>query len=123
MAMTRHIPAIIAFATAALVSGAAFAHAFLDHALPAVGATVAQAPSEVTIWFTQALEPAFTGCEVTNAAGQRVDTGQVMIDAKDPQELHVPLRALPPGDYKVSWHALSVDTHRTVGDFNFTVGR
>jgi copper resistance protein C len=123
MAMTRYTPAIIAFATAALVSGAALAHAFLDHAQPAVGATVAQAPTEVTIWFTQALEPAFTGCAVTNAAGQRVDTGQVTIDPKDPQELHVPLKALSPGDYKVSWHALSVDTHRTTGDFSFTVGR
>jgi methionine-rich copper-binding protein CopC len=123
MAMTRYTPAIIAFATAALVSGAALAHAFLDHALPAVGATVAQSPPELTLWFTQALEMAFTGVEVTNAAGQRVDTGQATLDPKDPQELHVPLRPLPPGDYKVSWHALSVDTHRTVGDFSFTVGR
>jgi copper resistance protein C len=123
MAMTRYTPAIFAFATAALVSGAALAHAFLDHALPAVGATVAQAPTEVIIWFTQQLEPAFTGCAVTDAAGQRVDTGQVTIDPKDPQELHVPLKALAPGEYKVSWHALSVDTHRTVGDFSFTVGR
>jgi methionine-rich copper-binding protein CopC len=121
--MTRHIPAIIAFATAALVSGVALAHAFLDHALPAVGATVAQAPAEVTLWFTQALEPAFAGCAVTNAAGARVDTGEVTVDPKDPQELHVPLRALPPGEYKVSWHVVSVDTHRTVGDFSFTIGR
>ena len=123
MAMTRHIPAIIAFATAALVSVAALAHAFLDHALPAVGATVAQAPTEVTLWFTQGLEPAFSGCAVTNAAGERVDTGQVTVDPKDPQELHVALKALPPGDYKVSWHVVSVDTHRTIGDFSFTVGR
>jgi methionine-rich copper-binding protein CopC len=121
--MTRYTPAIVAFATAALVSGAAFAHAFLDHALPAVGATVAQPPTELTLWFTQALEMAFTGVEVTNAAGQRVDTGQVTLDPKDPQELHVPLRPLQPGEYKVTWHALSVDTHRTVGDFSFTVGR
>ena len=123
MAMTRRTSAIIAFAIAALVSVAALAHAFLDHALPAVGATVAQAPSEVTLWFTQSLEPAFAGCAVTNAAGQRVDTGQVMVDPKDPQELHVPLKPLAPGDYKVSWHVVSVDTHRTVGDFSFTVGR
>ena len=121
--MTRHIPACIAFATAAFISGAALAHAFLDHALPAVGATVAQAPSEVIIWFTQALEPAFAGCAVTNAAGQRVDTGQVMSDPKNPQELHVPLKPLGPGEYKVSWHVVSVDTHRTTGDFSFTVGR
>ncbi len=121
--MTRRIPAIIAFAAAALVSVAAQAHAFLDHALPAVGATVAQAPAEVTLWFTQGLEPAFAGCAVTNAAGQRVDTGQVTVDPKDPQELHVPLKAVPSGEYKVSWHVVSVDTHRTVGDFSFTVGR
>jgi copper resistance protein C len=123
MAMIRYSPAIVAFAAAVVVSGTALAHAFLDHALPAVGATVTQAPTEVTLWFTQALEPSFTGCAVTNAAGQRVDTGQVMVDPKDPQELHVPLKALTPGEYKVSWHVLSVDTHRTVGDFSFTLGR
>src|ERR1700733_6454755 len=108
MAMTRPIPAIVAFATAALVSVAALAHAFLDHALPAVGATVAQAPAEVTLWFTRGLEPAFAGCAVPTAAGQRVDAGQVTVDPKDPQELHVPLKAIPPGDYKVSWHVVSV---------------
>lgn len=123
MAMSRYTPAIIAFATAAFVSGAALAHAFLDHALPAVGGTVVQPPTEVTLWFTQALEVAFTGVAVTNAAGQRVDTGQATIDPRDPKELHVPLKPLQPGDYKVSWHALSVDTHRTTGDFSFTVGR
>jgi hypothetical protein len=121
--MTRHLAALVAFAAAALVSAAALAHAFLDHAVPAVGAAVAQSPSEVTIWFTQPLEVAFSGVAVTDAAGQRVDTGQVALDPKDPQELHVPLRALQPGDYKVSWHVVSVDTHRTIGDFSFTVGR
>jgi copper resistance protein C len=123
MELTRYIPAIIAFATATPVSGVALAHAFLDHALPAVGATVAPAPTEVTLWFTQALEVSFSGVEVTNAAGQRVDTGQATLDPKDPQELHVPLKPLQPGDYEVTWHALSVDTHRTTGDFSFTVGR
>ena len=120
--MTRLTAAVAAFAIAACLSGAVLAHAFLDHALPAVGATVSQAPAEVTLWFTQPLEPAFAGVAVTNAAGQRVDTGQVAIDPKDPQELHVPLRPLAPGDYKVSWHVVSVDTHRTEGDFSFTVG-
>lgn len=121
--MTRHIPAIIAFVAGTLVSVAALAHAFLDHALPAVGATVAQAPTEVIIWFTQPLEVAFSGVAVTDAFGQRVDTGHVALDPKDPQELHVPLKPLQPGEYKVSWHVVSVDTHRTTGDFSFTVRR
>jgi hypothetical protein len=121
--MTRHIAALAAFAAAALVSGVALAHAFLDHAVPAVGATVVTAPAEVTLWFTQPLEAAFSGAAVTNAAGERFDTGQIALDPKDPQELHVPLKPLGPGTYKVSWHAVSVDTHRTTGDFSFTVGR
>lgn len=121
--MTRRIPALVAFATAALVSGATLAHALLDHALPAVGATVAQAPAEVTLWFSQPLEGRFSGAAVTDAAGQRVDTGEAIFDPKDARELHVKLKPLQPGTYKVSWHAVSVDTHRTIGNFAFTVGR
>jgi hypothetical protein len=121
--MTQRVPALLAFAAAALVSGAALAHAFLDHAVPAVGATVAQAPPEVTLWFTQPLEPAFSSVTVTGASGERVDIGEAAIDPHNPQELHVKLKPLQPGDYKVSWHAVSVDTHRTTGDFGFTVGR
>ena len=58
-----------------LVAGEASAHAFLDHAEPRVGNKVAAAPREVTLWFTQKLEAAFSTVTVTNAAGQRVDTG------------------------------------------------
>jgi methionine-rich copper-binding protein CopC len=37
----------------ALGAGAARAHAFLDHASPLVGSTVATAPHEVALTFTQ----------------------------------------------------------------------
>ena len=120
--MNRRIPAMIAFAASALVSVAALAHAFLDHAVPSVGATVAQPPAEITLWFTEPLEPAFSGVAVTKAAGERVDTGTATIDPKDPQELHVPLKPLGSGDYKGSWHVVSVDTHPTEGTFTFDVG-
>jgi methionine-rich copper-binding protein CopC len=36
--------------------------------------------------------------------------------------MSVPLKALPPGSYKVMWRVLSVDTHRTQGDFSFRIG-
>ena len=58
------------------MTGKAVAHAFLDHAEPRVGNKVATPPREVTLWFTQKLEPAFSSVTVTNAAGQRVDTGK-----------------------------------------------
>jgi copper resistance protein C len=102
------------------VAGAAWAHAFLDHASPAVGATVA-APKEVSIWFTEQVEPAFSAIVVTDAAGNRVDQGGTHPDPANPMLLHVALKPLAPGAYEVRWHVVSVDTHRTQGDFSFTV--
>jgi methionine-rich copper-binding protein CopC len=105
-----------------LPAPAARAHAFLDHASPAVGSSLPTAPAAVTMWFTQQLEPAFTTATVSDKSGNRVDAGPAQVDAKDPTELKVLLKPLPPGTYTVSWHALSVDTHTTTGHFTFTVG-
>jgi methionine-rich copper-binding protein CopC len=33
----------------------------------------------------------------------------------------LPLKQLPPGRYRVTWHAVSVDTHRTEGKYNFLI--
>ena len=99
----------------------AFAHAFLDHAAPRVGNTVAQAPKEVVLWFTQQLEPAFSSIEVRNEQGADVTAGKATVIG-DRTQLRVRLKALSPGTYKVIWRVLSVDTHRTQGDFTFRVG-
>jgi methionine-rich copper-binding protein CopC len=101
---------------------AARAHAFLDHASPAVGSSVPAAPPIVTLWFTQDLEPAFTEVTVTNDAGQRVDLGNARVPQGSPAELQIGLKPLPPGTYTVSWHVVSVDTHPTEGTFTFEVG-
>lgn len=99
----------------------ALAHAHLDHAEPAVGSTVATAPQELRIWFTEALEPAFSTITVSDEAGHAVNKGKAMLDAKDAKLLEVPLGPLPPGTYHVKWRVVSVDTHPTQGDFSFTV--
>ena len=103
-----------------LVTGEASAHAFLDHAEPRVGNTVATAPRDVTLWFTQKLEPAFSSIAVTNSAGQRVDTGKARVSGN---QMSVSLRSGGAGTYRVNWHVLSVDTHRTDGNFTFRVGQ
>ena len=103
-----------------LVTGEASAHAFLDHAEPRVGNTVATAPREVTLWFTQKLEPAFSSIAVTNSAGQRVDTGKARVSGN---QMSVSLRSGGAGTYRVNWRVLSVDTHRTDGNFTFRVGQ
>jgi len=109
--------------TAVLLFGAveALAHAFLDHATPAVGSTVHGSPSELSLWFTQELEPAFSTVQVVDQAGREVDKGDKAVDPSDRTLLKVSLPALPPGTYKVIWRVLSVDTHTTEGDFKFTV--
>ena len=98
------------------------AHAFLDHASPAVGSSVPASPSGVSLWFTQDLEPAFSSVQVTDDAGQRVDLGNARIPQSSPAELQIGLKSLPPGTYTVSWHVVSVDTHPTEGTFTFEVG-
>jgi copper resistance protein C len=120
--MRRIAVALALLGIVSLVGSAARAHAFLDRANPAVGGSVPTSPAAVELWFTQELEPAFSTATVTDKSGNRVDTGGAKVDPKDPTELRVPLKSLPPGTYKVSWRVVSVDTHPTEGDFTFEVG-
>ena len=103
----------------ACAATAAQAHAQLDHAVPGVGSMVASSPGQVTLYFTESLEPKFSGGVVTNASGARVDHGASISG----QVMRLSVGNLPAGSYSVKWHALSVDTHKTQGSFNFNVGK
>ena len=102
----------------AMSSAATHAHAYLDHASPLVGSTVS-APREVRLYFTQALEPRFSAAQLRSSSGAVVGTGHV--DRVDPKQIVISVRGLAPGRYKVDWKVLSVDTHRTEGNFGFEV--
>jgi copper resistance protein C len=117
MKVQRFAAGLLAIATLA-----AHAHAFLDHADPKVGSTVAEAPAELRLWFSEPLEPAFSTAEVTDAQGRRVDTGPAQVDAGDRTLMHLRLPRLAPGSYTAKWRAVSVDTHVTDGHFAFRVG-
>ena len=101
-------------------SGEASAHAMLDHAEPRVGNRVATAPREVTLWFTQKLEPAFSTITVTDPAGKRADTGKSRVSGN---QMSVSLRPGGSGTYHVTWRVLSVNSHTTDGNFTFQVGQ
>ena len=58
---------VIIAALALLVPATARAHAQLDHASPKVGSTVATAPKDVVLWFTEALEH-----ELRNTEGAKI---------------------------------------------------
>jgi methionine-rich copper-binding protein CopC len=115
------ICAVVPLLSAPFGIGAAHAHAFLDHADPRVGNTV-KSPRIVSLWFTQNLESSFSGIDVLNADGMRMNAGNALVDNNDRKLMRVPVKVLPPGTYTVKWHVLSVDTHTSDGSFTFHVG-
>ena len=114
---------IAGLCAAALLSPlSAQAHAHLDHAMPAAGSVQGQPPKEVVIWFTEALEPKFSTIEVRDGKGVAMQAGPATLAPGNTAQLRVPLKDLAPGTYKVIWRVLSVDTHRSQGEFTFRVG-
>ncbi len=113
-----------AASTVLVLSGAvaAFAHAHLVRATPAVGGTVHTPPSEVTLRFSEKLEPKFSSIVVRDAAGKQVDKGESTVDKADRMVIRVLLPPLEPGVYKVEWKAMSTDTHKIDGNFTFKIG-
>ena len=97
------------------------AHAFLDRAEPRVGSVVKVAPTEVKLWFTEEIEPAFSSVKVLDATGGQVDRNDVRVDSSERAVLRVSLKPLPAGAYTVEWRVVSVDTHDTNGSFAFRV--
>ncbi len=105
----------------ALAAGAAFAHAQLDKAVPPVGGTVTS-PAEIRLKFTEGVEPRFSGIALAGEGGAAVPLGAPSVDPADNSVLIAKVaKTLPPGVYTVTWHAVSVDTHKTQGSFSFTV--
>ncbi len=122
----RHLRAAIAalgLAAMALLlqSNDAQAHAMLRRAVPLVGGAVATAPREISLEFSEALEPRFSSIEVQDAKGNPVDKSNTHSGSNDPKRLIVDLPVLPPGTYKVVWRATSIDTHRTEGSYVFRI--
>jgi methionine-rich copper-binding protein CopC len=114
LAATLSLPFVFAAAEAR-------AHAHLEKATPAAGAIVAT-PSEIRLTFSEGVEPRFSGAKLTAADRSALPLGAAKVEAGHPETLVVPIaKPLPPGVYTVHWHAVSVDTHHTQGDFQFTV--
>jgi methionine-rich copper-binding protein CopC len=114
----------LAFVAVAFLAsyGSAFAHADLASAHPPANGMVATAPTEVSITFTEDVEPKFSDIQVLDAEGKRVDEGAAHTAPDNDKLLSVGLKPLTAGTYKVIWHAMAADdAHKTRGDYTFTV--
>jgi copper resistance protein C len=118
--MSRFTFSLAASLIGAALAGPAFAHAHLESATPADKSTVA-APSELDLNFSEDLNLKFTGIKVTGPAKTVVKTGDGMLMNAN-KTLMVPVSGkLAAGAYKVEWHALSADGHKTKGSYSFIV--
>ena len=117
----HRVASLTAAAVGVLAPVIAQAHAFLDHAIPGVGATVGASPSDLELSFTQNVVVALSGVSVAGPDGA-VPASKPIAASADTLRVHL-ARPLPPGTYTVTWHVVSIDTHPTSGRFKFTVGR
>lgn len=107
-------------AAALVAASSAFAHAHLASSEPAANAEVA-APAEVTIRFTERLEPAFSKITLADASGNAAASAASQVDGSDATVMHLALPPLSAGRYAVHWTAVATDGHRTQGNFAFIV--
>jgi methionine-rich copper-binding protein CopC len=116
-----------ALTTAALLSSllaasSVFAHAHLKSATPAADST-AVAPKELRLVFSEGVEATFTKVSLSKD-GAAVAIKSIATESADKKTLIVtPAAPLAAGDYKVEWHAVSVDTHKSDGNYSFKVGQ
>jgi copper resistance protein C len=102
----------------AVAAAPAVAHAFLQIAIPAAGDNLKTPPAKIELHFSEPLEPAFSTIAVSDDQGRDMAAGPIAVQDS---EMDLPLKPLQPGRYRVTWHAVSVDTHRTEGKYNFLV--
>ena len=126
--MLRNILLVLAFAV--LLGGIAATHVFAHSRPlrfdPAPGAVLQTPPAQVQGWFTGEVrrDPNWTFIQVTDAQGQRVDTGETML-SPDRLQLTATLRPnLPPGAYLVTWRTWDDADAEIFGDcYVFYVGQ
>ncbi|MGE7435865.1 copper resistance CopC/CopD family protein [Kitasatospora sp. NPDC001175] len=126
--MLKRLGALVAALGAALVlllgtAGPAAAHAALVSTDPAQNSVVPQAPTAVTLTFSEGVSLSADSVRVLSPTGQQVDAGNPShLDGKN-DTARVSLNSgLANGTYTVAWRAVSEDSHPVGGAFTFSIG-
>ncbi|HTW68061.1 MAG TPA: copper homeostasis periplasmic binding protein CopC [Bryobacteraceae bacterium] len=115
----RNLAYVLLAAMLAVTVSIGFAHTELVSATPAANSTV-KAPKEVAITFSGALEPKFSKITVMDASGNPV-TKEASAVGANMKLMTLALPVMAPGVYTVHWVAVSTDSHRSQGEYKFTV--
>ena len=112
----------VALLASLLGASAAFAHAHLKSSEPAADSTVA-APKDLRLTFSEGVEATFTKVSLSKDGTEVAIKGLATPDADKKTLVVTPAAPLADGHYKVVWNAVSVDTHKSNGEYSFKVGQ
>ncbi|MGG8094219.1 CopC domain-containing protein YobA [Klebsiella aerogenes] len=110
------------FLSAMLTTASAFAHAHLQQQIPAADSTVSVSPQALTLTFSEGVELSFSGVTLSGPQNKPVATGKLARSDGNKAQLTLPVNEpLAAGEYTVEWHVVSVDGHKTKGQYHFSV--
>ena len=112
----------LALLASLLGASAAFAHAHLKGAEPAADSSVA-APKDLRLTFSEGVEATFTKVSLSKDGTEVAIKGLETPEADKKILVVTPAAPLAAGHYKVVWNAVSVDTHKSNGEYSFKVGQ
>ena len=101
-----------------LASSLAHAHSQLTSSAPADKASLASAPKEVVLHFSEPVR--VTALSITPSGGEKQSLAG--IPAEFMKDFTIAAPGLGDGKYDVSWRALAPDSHVMTGTFTFSVG-
>src|SRR3954467_1647583 len=114
--------ALVAGAASLTLPAAAWAHAALLQTTPVASRVLNGPPTQVSLRYSEPVEPRFAIVSVTDAAGHKVTAGPPRRSPVDADTLLVPLKTLPEGWYLVYWRVISVDGHPARGRVPLPLG-
>lgn len=119
--LVRRVLALLALAGIGLLAaaGPASAHAALIGSDPAAGASMAAGPQQVSLTFSEPVQPGFTVVTVVGPDGRQWQAAEPTADGA---VVSVPVRPLgPAGEYTIGYRVLSADSHPVQGSISFTL--
>jgi methionine-rich copper-binding protein CopC len=106
-----------------VAAGLADAHAKLARSDPPASSTLRGTPTEVRLWFSENLEPTFSVARLLDGERRPVDGAAARVDPANAALLRMTLPALGPGQYRVVYRVVSVDSHVTAGELTCRIVR
>lgn len=100
------------------------AHAKVYKAIPAIGSTIAQAPTTVTVFALENMnpDPKKSNLLVYGPSGDLISQGDAKVSLTDPTQMSIAIKVAGNGVYVVRWITVSaVDGDPDEGAFVFTV--